>query len=364
MKYKLIPILLCLVLLLTGCAGFRAGTQAAAAETEPPAHLPALQPEPGAPAAVPAVSTRTLPETEAPETEPVPELPEADPGLKGTVMEVPERLTANPEQPKVTLIVRFPETDLTGAPRGRVCSLECKQNGRLIAQISDFRLLPGARARFTVPFTFTRYMETETSLTVVLRCGDQVLTAETAVQLENYPDEVYARATGDPRPYSIDILRNHNVVVIYGKDDAGDYTVPVHVYVCSTGRATPTGWYSIGDKHVWGGLFGGVYGQYLSRITGNILFHSVPYYSMRKDRIETEEYNKLGTAASMGCIRLPVRDAKWIYENCPTGTKVHIYDIAELPVEKPESIRMDPSDPRSGWDPTDPDPENPWLAGD
>ena len=27
-------------------------------------------------------------------------------------------------------------------------------------------------------------------------------------------------------------------------------------------------------------------------------------------------------------------------------------------------IVIDPEDPRAGWDPTDPDPENPWLAED
>ncbi len=68
---------------------------------------------------------------------------------------------------------------------------------------------------------------------------------------------------------------------------------------------------------------------------------------------------KLGTAASLGCVRLPVRDAKWIFDYCPVGTPVHIYDLDELPVERPTSIHLDPTDPRSGWDPTDPDENNP-----
>ena len=99
-------------------------------------------------------------------------------------------------------------------------------------------------------------------------------------------------------------------------------------------------------------------------ITGNILFHSVPYYSRSKGNLETAEYNKLGTKASMGCIRLAVKDAKWIYDFCPVGSPIHIYDVSELPVEKPTPIHIDPSDPRAGWDPTDPDPNNPWHTND
>ena len=81
---------------------------------------------------------------------------------------------------------------------------------------------------------------------------------------------------------------------------------------------------------------------------------------MEKDSLEAEEYNKLGSSASMGCIRLAAGDVKWIYDNCPMGTPVHIFDADTLPVERPEFIPLDLNDPRSGWDPTDPDPENPW----
>ena len=33
----------------------------------------------------------------------------------------------------------------------------------------------------------------------------------------------------------------------------------------------------------------------------------------------------LGQKASHGCIRLRVEDAKWIYQNCESGTVVVIY---------------------------------------
>ena len=94
------------------------------------------------------------------------------------------------------------------------------------------------------------------------------------------------------------------------------------------------------------------------------MFHSVPCFKQDKSRLEVEEYNKLGQPASLGCIRMTVRDTKWIYDNCPPGTTVVIYDDESNPgpLGKPESIKIPEDSEYSGWDPTDPDPENPWLS--
>lgn len=43
-----------------------------------------------------------------------------------------------------------------------------------------------------------------------------------------------------------------------------------------------------------------------------------------KGSLEYLEYNKLGTSASMGCVRLTVENAKWIYDNCPAGTTIRM----------------------------------------
>ncbi len=76
-------------------------------------------------------------------------------------------------------------------------------------------------------------------------------------------------------------------------------------------------------------------------------------------RTGEEEYNKLGQTASAGCVRLTVADTKWIYDNCPSGTVVVIYSSPDPgPLGKPEAQQI-PLD--CGWDPTDPDPDNPWL---
>ena len=163
--------------------------------------------------------------------------------------------------------------------------------------------------------------------------------------------------------YYIKVNYGANVVTVYTKDAEGNYTVPVRAMVCSTGRATPrSGVYSIkSSKHRWGALFGGVWGQYTTQIVGNILFHSVPYLSANPSNLEYWEYDKLGTTASAGCVRLKVCDAKWIYDCIPVGTPVEFYsDSNPGPLGKPGAQKISGNEACRGWDPTDPDANNPW----
>ena len=164
-------------------------------------------------------------------------------------------------------------------------------------------------------------------------------------------------------PYYIKINRKQNCITIYTSDENGEYTVPYKAMICSTGlyNATPRGTFHLSTKYLWRELYGKVYGQYATRITGGVLFHSVPYYKKSKSALCTEKYNKLGQQASMGCVRLTVEDAKWIADNCPSGTTVEIYDNDDPgPLGKPEAAHIDTDSPNKGWDPTDPDVENPW----
>ena len=170
--------------------------------------------------------------------------------------------------------------------------------------------------------------------------------------------------TNKTAAYYIKVNYGANVVTIYGKDANGDYTVPVKAMVCSTGTSTPKGGvYKTSRGFVWGTLFGGVYGMYSTRIVGHILFHSVPYTAPRNDALEYWEYDKLGTKASMGCIRLTVADAKWIFNNCGTGTMVEFYSSADPgPLGKPSAPKISNNEQCRNWDPTDSIPGNPWFA--
>ena len=152
-------------------------------------------------------------------------------------------------------------------------------------------------------------------------------------------------------------------MTVYTADEENRYTVPFMAMVCSGGSDTPIGFFHTPIKYEWRLLSGPCYGQYATRIWDAYLFHSVPYYTQHKDDVEYDQFNQLGTPASLGCIRLAVVDVKWIYDNCALGTPVLIYDDPERPgpMGKPGTIYTDPADEsRRGWDPTDPDPVNPW----
>ena len=172
--------------------------------------------------------------------------------------------------------------------------------------------------------------------------------------------------TSSKYPYYIKVNRLANCVTIYKQDENGAYSIPVKAMICSVGKninKTPTGVFKTSDKYTWRYLFGDQYGQYATRITGHILFHSVPYTSQSKDTLKTDYYNNLGIGDSMGCIRLTCADAKWIYDNCAKGTTVEIYDSSEPgPLGKPTAMKIDVNNPNAKWDPTDPDSANPWKT--
>lgn len=209
----------------------------------------------------------------------------------------------------------------------------------------------------------------ETPLSVTGRCSNGWYRISYNGGVGYVSGEYVAEAEGQTKrsdaPYLFKVNRTQNIVIAYSKDANGDYTVPAKAMVCSVGMdgKTPTGTFvTPGTKYEWRLLSGNVYGQYATRINGPYLFHSVPYFTKDKGDLEYAEYNKLGSPASLGCIRLSVEDAKWVYENCPEGTTVVIYDSGEKePLAKPTPIKIDENDTaRRGWDPTDPDANNPW----
>lgn len=86
------------------------------------------------------------------------------------------------------------------------------------------------------------------------------------------------------------------------------------------GGGTPTGEFTVKSRGKW--FFADKYkegAEYWTQFYGNYLFHSLPM-----DRNHNVVDATLGKPASHGCIRLAIDNAKWIYNNIPTGTKVYI----------------------------------------
>lgn len=158
---------------------------------------------------------------------------------------------------------------------------------------------------------------------------------------------------GRQSSYYITVNRRTCQVMVYAKSETGRYDIPVKTFACSVGlpaTPTPTGTYNTLAQYRWHTLMGPSYGQYCTRIVGGVLFHSVAGNSMTVKNLNAANYNMLGQPASHGCVRLCVRDAKWIYENCGLYTTVLISDTEATPFDRPATIKIPAG---QNWDPTD-----------
>lgn len=158
--------------------------------------------------------------------------------------------------------------------------------------------------------------------------------------------------------YVAKVNRTTCTVTIYANDpnSSKGYIVPVIAFTCSVGLpGTPTtaGTHYTFAKYRWKELMGPSYGQYATKFTSDgIYFHSVAGINTTSYNLNSIDYNNLGIPASHGCVRLCVRDAKWIYDNCPLGMKVIVYDSGDPgPFGKPATIKIPAG---QTWDPTDP----------
>ena len=161
----------------------------------------------------------------------------------------------------------------------------------------------------------------------------------------------------------IEVNKTAQVVTIYTLDENGRYTIPVKYMICSTGYKDskfPVGLYPLKERYDWRYMLDGTYGKYATRISGHILFHTVPFETKDSNDMYWSKYAELGENTSGGCIRLLAKDAKWIQDNCPEGTPVRSIKGEEMPEIKQQLLDAIPELVKGyGWDPTDPDPENP-----
>ncbi len=162
---------------------------------------------------------------------------------------------------------------------------------------------------------------------------------------------------GKQSSYKLTVNRVKCQVTVYAANETGNYCIPVKTFTCSVGKAaTPThvGTYQTVRKSNPVELMGPSWGKYGTQINAyGDWFHSVacsnpdPTYSLAAGN-----YNMLGQPASHGCVRLCVRDAKWIYDNCGIYTTVVVSDTEYTPFDKVPTIKIPAG---QNWDPTDTD---------
>lgn len=144
-------------------------------------------------------------------------------------------------------------------------------------------------------------------------------------------------------PYQIRVNRTSCQITVFAKDGGNGWIIPVKSITCSVGNPitlTPAGTFYIGDQDRWHILMGPSWGQWTSHVVNGIFIHSVAGTSTSQYNLSSWDYNLLGQPASHGCIRVCVRDAKWIYDNCGRGTAVIIGDGYYEPFDKPATQKL------------------------
>jgi len=169
--------------------------------------------------------------------------------------------------------------------------------------------------------------------------------------------------TPPPLPYKLMVDVTNQITTAYGLDENGEHTVLVRQMICSTGtRANPTPLKtteSRGTRARWGYFpQWGTHAQYLVRIDSKNAFHSVIYSAPDPMKLVVGAYNALGSRASYGCVRLLVEDAKWIYDNCPSGTLITVF-AGEPDPELTQSLKPPPLDRRTMLPQATPQPTTP-----
>ena len=120
---------------------------------------------------------------------------------------------------------------------------------------------------------------------------------------------------------AVDCTRNRTCI-FQGKK--GNWRLKYY-WKCTTGKkSTPTikGNFKVCGKVSHFGESNGYSVWHATRIKYEYYFHSVLYKPWSKKTIIA---GKLGKNLSHGCVRLKKSNAKWIYKNCKSGTRIVIY---------------------------------------
>ena len=113
------------------------------------------------------------------------------------------------------------------------------------------------------------------------------------------------------------------------------------------GKTTPTGNFKIqgasgGRKAKYRTAkmqSGKSFAEYACRFHGAKMMHTVPYKKRQTTgHVNKKEFNKLGSVASAGCVRMCWKMAHFIYTNCPVGTPVKVFKgtKGKYPMGKPK----------------------------
>lgn len=138
---------------------------------------------------------------------------------------------------------------------------------------------------------------------------------------EQYNMSIRAQSYSSSTSYLILVDRAACKVGIFtGRQGAWNF---LYFWDCAPGTAaTPTvsGVFTVQSKGYYFDS-GSSRCYWYTQFYGNYLFHSVLYSKYTGDLVD----GRVGIPLSHGCVRLVIGNAKWIYDNIPSGTKVVVY---------------------------------------
>ena len=157
------------------------------------------------------------------------------------------------------------------------------------------------------------------------------------------------KPTATLKSYKISIDLTNQICTVYGVYSDGSVKGIMSEFVSTArkGKTTPVGNWKIqgasgGRKAKYRTCklsSGKTYAEYACRFTGAKMMHGVPYKTRNtKGYVYKGEFNKLGSVASAGCVRMPIKMARFIYNNCPIGTPVVVFKgkAGNYPMGKPK----------------------------
>ncbi len=229
------------------------------------------------------------------------------------------------------------------------------------------KALLGSRKSFT---TMSSTTDASTTTPTSSSSSTTTTTPTTTTTTTNKPVQEVGRAV----PYSsVRIFVDKQRMVLYSIDPNTQQEYPARVFVCSTGKAsTPSPIYNqpvrLGGKTLLSRFSSPKYVgtclvRYVTHVRGSCFIHAVPYLDpdprgekvLLKDKCDLGGYRALGRRASSGCIRLCLRDAKFLYYNVPSGTPCYIL-ASSNGYSIPGAVSLPSAGSGSrGWDPTDPE---------
>ena len=161
--------------------------------------------------------------------------------------------------------------------------------------------------------------------------------------------------------YLIQINKKKNAIIVYEYSKDKKEKNAIKIFRATVGLSLGKGKGKVSDKYTWMKT-GGNWHKYNTKIGKSSYIQSAKYLDKYSYTLNTESYNRIGKKQKADkSVFLYANDANWIFAHCKKGTEIEIINGKDkdiLPLEFNPKVELEK---KCGWDPTDPDKNNPYL---